>query len=584
MKAAQLPHPIRRFGIAALAWVMSALVSHGAAAAPVMEMEVPAPAGAMAPHLSGRGEGVLLSWIEPSDRGEAYRSVRFARIARAPDAAAGWRWSTPRTIVTSDRLFANWADVPSVHEATGGFLLAHWLARSGDAPYAYDVAVARSTDDGRTWNMMGPVHDDGTQTEHGFVSVVPEGDALRMFWLDGRETAVEKPMTLRTAVVGKDRVIDAALVDASVCDCCQTTAALPSDGPVVLYRDRSEGEIRDIAIARHEAAAGWTPPAAVHADGWEVPGCPVNGPSADAAGRRVAAAWFTAAGNAPRVLAAFSEDAGRSFGPPVVVDEASPQGRAALAMAPDGGALVAWLAKGSGEDGEFRLRHVAPDGAMGAPVSLAASSSSRASGFPGLAVLDDAHAVMVWTHAEGKTTRLEGAIVRIDAVPRAGGRETVRADAEDRFRGRLGDSAPDFEARRLAGDRVSLRDFLGEAVLLNVWATWCAPCREEMPILEALHARHGERGLRVIGVSVDDAASEEAVRRFVRETGIRFTVLLDPDDRASRVFGLPALPGTFLFDRSGRLVAVRRGVIEPGDDALDAAVETALSEASAGAR
>jgi cytochrome c biogenesis protein CcmG/thiol:disulfide interchange protein DsbE len=124
----------------------------------------------------------------------------------------------------------------------------------------------------------------------------------------------------------------------------------------------------------------------------------------------------------------------------------------------------------------------------------------------------------------------------------------------DRFRPlRVGDPAPAYAAPDLTGDTVALAALRGQAVLLNVWATWCAPCREEMPELQALHERFATRGLRVLGVSVDASGSEDPIRYFLDEFGVSFTILHDPADRVSRLFRLTGVPETFLIDRHGRI-------------------------------
>ena len=103
---------------------------------------------------------------------------------------------------------------------------------------------------------------------------------------------------------------DEAVLDTRVCDCCQTSAAMTAEGPVVVYRDRSEGELRDISIARLRNGE-WSEPRTVFRDGWEISGCPVNGPvDRRRSGRRLAVAWFTAANDMSRVKLAFSDDAG----------------------------------------------------------------------------------------------------------------------------------------------------------------------------------------------------------------------------------------------------------------------------------
>ncbi|HEX6309792.1 MAG TPA: TlpA disulfide reductase family protein [Longimicrobiales bacterium] len=126
-----------------------------------------------------------------------------------------------------------------------------------------------------------------------------------------------------------------------------------------------------------------------------------------------------------------------------------------------------------------------------------------------------------------------------------------------------GDAAPVFAAPTLAGDTLSLEALRGTPVLLNVWATWCPPCREEMPGLQQLHERYAGRGLRVIGVSVDSRGAEAAIDRFLREGGYSFMILHDAADAVSREFRTIGVPETFLIDADGRIVRRWIGRFDP---------------------
>lgn len=170
------------------------------------------------------------------------------------------------------------------------------------------------------------------------------------------------------------------LLDGRACDCCQTTAALTANGPIVAYRDRTATEIRDIYVTRRVGGT-WTEPKAVYADNWEINACPVNGPYVDAAGQRVALAWYTGAKDVPRVRVAFSSDAGATFGAPITVDEGKPAGRVAAVLLKDGSALVSWIERTGGDTASVRVRRVTEKGA-GPATTVAASSAARASGFP----------------------------------------------------------------------------------------------------------------------------------------------------------------------------------------------------------
>ena len=111
------------------------------------------------------------------------------------------------------------------------------------------------------------------------------------------------------------------VVNARVCECCQTTAAVTDEGPVVAFRDRSPREVRDINVTRLEQGT-WTPARPLHVDGWQIDACPVNGPALSARGRDVAAAWFAATEDEGHAFAAFSADAGRTWGDPIRLDDA----------------------------------------------------------------------------------------------------------------------------------------------------------------------------------------------------------------------------------------------------------------------
>jgi cytochrome c-type biogenesis protein len=126
-----------------------------------------------------------------------------------------------------------------------------------------------------------------------------------------------------------------------------------------------------------------------------------------------------------------------------------------------------------------------------------------------------------------------------------------------------GDRVPSFGAPVLDGDSLHLASLAGQPVLLNIWATWCAPCREEMPALQALHEQFGSRGLRILGVSVDSRGSEPTIRRFIDEGGYTFTILHDPADAVSREFRTIGVPETFLIDGDGRLVRRWIGKFDP---------------------
>ena len=382
----------------------------------VTPLELSALEGGGMPHLSPAEDGgVILSWLAPAEPDEGgvaggggeggTTSNRLSRLRVVRyDPLSGF--GEPRTVVQRDDFFVNWADFPSVVEVSPGTWVAHWLQRGPAGGYDYGVRVATSVDQGTSWSEPWIPHEDRSPTEHGFVTTWADGEGgWGAVWLDGRRYAdgdhgpATEEMTLRTRAVsaGGDAGPEQEL-DARVCDCCQTDVALAARGPVIVYRDRSSEEVRDIHVVRWEEGA-WSAPRAVHQDGWVIPGCPVNGPAIDARSDRVAVAWFAAPDDEPRVQIAFSQDGGATFAPPTRVDDGSPLGRADVVLALDGSGIVLWLEETRNGEGELRLRRVDPDGSLGPSHVLSITRSARASGFPQILPLDGETLFAAWTEA-----------------------------------------------------------------------------------------------------------------------------------------------------------------------------------------
>ncbi|MHB1225254.1 MAG: hypothetical protein ACYC2G_14600, partial [Gemmatimonadaceae bacterium] len=252
----------------------------------------PAGPGSAEPNIAVAPDGgVYLSWLEPT--GEDSHALRFASLTDTT-------WSAAATIVERGDMFVNWADFPSLLPLGGGRLAAHWLER-GPLRGAYDVRLVQSLDGGASWSEPVTPHSDGTPTEHGFVSLWPAGDSVAAVWLDGRQYApgsggeheLRNEMTLVTATVAADGGVAAEqTLDRRTCDCCQTAMAMTARGPLVVYRDRTAEEVRDISAVRLVDGA-WTEPAPVANDGWTIAACPVNGPAVAARGDTAVVVWFT---------------------------------------------------------------------------------------------------------------------------------------------------------------------------------------------------------------------------------------------------------------------------------------------------
>ncbi len=402
-------------------------------------------AGSALPDLVVAPDGrLLLAWVN-SQRGRRH-VLQFSSF----DPAAG-RWlSAPMTIAIGHSMFVNWADTPHIAATPDGALWVHWLQKTADAPYAYDIMLSTSRNGGARWSEPVVPHDDGTATEHGFVSMWPQGaDRLGIAWLDGRRTGghaatgaapttgpesaagdgtapatgddasagqsahatVAGTMTLRTAVFdGALRRSGEQELDASVCDCCQTDVALTSRGPLLVYRGRTADEVRDILAMRLDGDA-WTAPRPVHADAWTMPACPVNGPAVAADGSDVVVGWYTAPADEAEVRIARSADAGDTFAAPVVLDRGEAvQGRVDVALG-DGEAWVLWLRE-DGPGQSLWLSRRSPDLAVEHERIQVATLAGRGrvTGFPQLA-LHAGVAYVAWTDVLDGDAQLRGARV-----------------------------------------------------------------------------------------------------------------------------------------------------------------------------
>lgn len=363
---------------------------------------IPAPAGnnAAEPYLFADPSGtVFLSWIETRDT--VYR-LNYSQWN-------GQQWNEPVTLAKGSNWFVNWADYPvAVSDGKGNFL-AHFLEKSSDEKFSYDIKITTSAGE-NIWTVPKVLHDDGLAAEHGFVYMVPYGEHVFISWLDGRNTVSEEKidngrhdhhgaMTVRAAVVTyQGEKLEEWELDNRACDCCQTTAAITTNGPVVIYRDRSEEEVRDIAIVRF-VKGQWTTPQPIYSDNWHINGCPVNGPRCEALGNMLVVAWFTMADDEGRVNVIFSTDGGTSFGEPIRVDSGNAIGRVDVVLLNENTAVISWI-----EDSAIMARNISAEGKMGKTIRVAQASEASSSGFPQLTRTTDG-IMMAWTDEESKTLK-----------------------------------------------------------------------------------------------------------------------------------------------------------------------------------
>lgn len=352
------------------------------------------------PYLFTDSKGlVYLSWIT---KDSLTSTLKFSTYTNE-------NWSVPVTIASGNNWFVNWADFPIISADGNQNIVSHFLEKSENGKYTYDIKLVASSDKGRSWSAPAILHDDGKKAEHGFVSMAPYGDNYFISWLDGRNAAMEEnaghhghhgQMTLRGAFINKSgKKLEEWELDDRVCDCCQTSAAITNTGPVVVYRDRSGNEMRDISIVRF-VNNNWTEPKSIHADNWNIDGCPVNGPSIVAMDSNVAVAWFTSAGKIPKVKVAFSKNAGDVFEDPISVDNGNPIGRVDIIMLDENSAMVSWM-----EASEIKAVRVYNSGKKDSTITIASTSEARAAGFPQMTRSGN-NVIFAWTDDKAKTIRI----------------------------------------------------------------------------------------------------------------------------------------------------------------------------------
>ena len=328
---------------------------------------VPSGQPAVGPRLTqGADDAAILSWMERNDE---TATLRFS-------AYYDGSWQPPVEVITDENMFVNWADLPAVTPIGTNALLAYWLSYTADAPYAYQVLTSHSDDYGASWSPAISPHTDGTPTEHGFVSSYAAESGTGLIWLDGRETP-GAGMTLRGATLAPDGSLsDEAVLDDLVCDCCQTDIAITKSGPVAIYRDRTEDEVREILVSRN-VHGQWQPGVAVSDGGWVSAGCPVNGPSIDALGDFVVVAWFTGANNKPMVKTAVSTNAGKSFSKPVVISSKNSLGHVGVAVIDEHSYVISWMESDKKGTYDINLRGLTADGQVGRMTTVGRTSVAR---------------------------------------------------------------------------------------------------------------------------------------------------------------------------------------------------------------
>ncbi len=314
---------------------------------------------------------------------------------------ASWKnnqWSSADTLASGRDWFVNWADFPSF-TFQRNHRIANYLERSSDEKFSYDIRL--SVFDGQHDSFGKILHHDSTLTEHGFVSLQPWKDGYVATWLDGRNTVGSEDheshgghhgaMSLRAAFLDvTGDVVSEWEIDHRTCDCCQTSMAITDQGPVIAFRDRSRDEVRDMSLVRW-TGDGWSESYTPYPDGWQIKGCPVNGPKLAARGPQLALVWFSAANDSTRVQIGFSKDGGIGFGKSTQLNSAAAIGRVDVVWIDDQRVLVSWI-----QSGQLVVSLVDNQGVAQPPVTVASISDARGSGFPRM-VLSGREVFLAWT-------------------------------------------------------------------------------------------------------------------------------------------------------------------------------------------
>ena len=344
------------------------------------------------PNLASSNGALSLSWISSKNKNRA--SLHFSQFKKG-------KWIKPQKIANGSDWFVNWADFPA-HAINEDLIITSYLKKSDSGTYTYDVILNLQKLSGEKIKKDFLLNTDGVKAEHGFVSIIPNNNkGFFITWLDGRNTVEKKldghhkPMTIRFAeITNTGEVINESELDAAVCDCCQTSIAMTNNGPIVVYRDRSENEERDIYTIRNINGV-WEEPNQLHNDGWIINGCPVNGPKVAVSSTNLAIAWFTVVNDNPLVNVSFSKTNGDSFGTPFKLNDHDAIGRVDVAFLNNEEVIVSYMEVD--DIGTYlRIKKVSVNGEISKPITVSKIDGGRNTGVPQLEIINN-EIFIVWT-------------------------------------------------------------------------------------------------------------------------------------------------------------------------------------------
>ena len=334
------------------------------------------------PNLVSSNGNLSLSWISSKEKNKPILHISHYKNGE---------WMKPQTIAKGSDWFVNWADFPA-HAINEDLIITSYLKKSASGTYTYDVVLSLQDLSGKKIKDDFLLNTDGVKAEHGFVSIIPSTNkGFFITWLDGRNTIEKKmngdhkPMTIRFAEI-------------------------TNNGPVVVYRDRSEKEVRDIYIVRNINGV-WTTPFSIHNDGWIINGCPVNGPKVVANSSNLAVAWFTVVNTNPIVNISFSTSNGDSFGTPLKLNDHDAIGRVDVAFLNKKEVIVSYME--FDEIGTYlKIKKVSIDGVVSKPILITKIDGGRNTGVPQLEIINN-EIFIVWTISENGVNQLKS--VKLDS-------------------------------------------------------------------------------------------------------------------------------------------------------------------------
>ena len=354
------------------------------------------------PNLVYSNGTLSLSWI--SSKKEDKASLYFSQFKKG-------KWIKPQKIAYGSDWFVNWADFPA-NAINEDLIITSYLKKSASGTYTYDVILNLQKLSGEKIKEDFILNTDGAKAEHGFVSIIPNNNkGFFVTWLDGRNTVEKKldghhkPMTIRFAeITNTGDVINESELDTAVCDCCQTSIAITNNGPIIVYRDRSEKEVRDIYTIRNINGV-WEEPNLLHNDGWIINGCPVNGPKVAVNSTNLAVAWFTVVNNNPLVNVSFSKNNGDSFGTPFKLNDHGAIGRVDVAFLNNEEVIVSYMEVD--DIGTYlRIKKVSVNGKISKPITISKIDGGRNTGVPQLEIINN-EIFIVWTISVGGMNQLK---------------------------------------------------------------------------------------------------------------------------------------------------------------------------------